>query len=189
MPSAEHTPPGGEAAASRHRVGLVADTHGLFRPALEDCLRGVELVLHAGDVGSREVLKRLRRLAPVVAVCGNVDRAVMGLCLPEMELVELHGLRVVVVHAIGPPDFTTPALRKALDSFNPGVVLHGHTHRPDLRRAGGVLYVNPGSCGPRRLDLPIACGILTLTEQTGAPAVEARVLELHSGRVLLRVEV
>jgi len=185
MPPPPAAPPPEAPGPGTHRFGLVSDTHGLFRPLLEEVLRGVEGILHAGDVGGPEVLRRMRRIAPVTAVSGNVDYAVAGLALPAFERVELYGLRVLITHYVGAPDFSLPPVAKAINTYRPGLVVSGHTHRPEIRRQEGILYVNPGSCGPRRLDLPIACAILTLTERSGAPKFVVTVHDLESGTTLL----
>lgn len=173
----------GQAAAEgrRHHLGLVADSHGLFRPALETILQGVEVILHAGDVGSPEVLRQLRRLAPVTAVGGNVDANIPGFCLPAFEKLDLYGVRVLLTHVLGAPDYTLPEVAKVISAYRPRLVVHGHTHQPDFHFHNGVFYVNPGSCGPRRLDLPITCAILTVTERPGASEVAVAFHNVETG--------
>jgi uncharacterized protein len=127
-------------------VAILGDTHGLFRPELSDHLAGVDLIVHSGDVGQIAVLQRLKQYAPVVAVRGNVDDHIDG--LPETELISIRGHLVYVLHVLANLD---------LDPVVAGVamVVSGHSHQPLIRTANGVLYVNPGSIGPRRFKLPI----------------------------------
>ena len=139
------------------RVGLVSDTHGLLRPELLEALAGCTLIVHAGDVGRPEVLDGLRQVAPVVAVRGNVDRGSWVQQLRRTEVVELGQALLYVIHDLGEMD---------LDPVAAGfqVVVSGHTHKPRSRRDRGVLYVNPGSAGPRRLERPISAAVLLLED-------------------------
>ena len=132
-------------------VGLIADTHGLLRPEVAEAFAGVERILHAGDVGSVEVLDGLTGIAPVTAVRGNVDGA---LDLPEIARLDLGGSRIVVVHGhrLGSP---TPE-KVAAHFPDADLVVYGHSHRPTLRRVGDVLAVNPGSAGRRRFRDPVS---------------------------------
>jgi len=137
------------------RIGVVSDTHGLLRPEVATALAGVERILHLGDVGKASVLKALEEIAPVTAVRGNVDRD--GVCgrLPETEVLLLEGCYIYMLH-----DLKTLHLDPAAGKF--AAVLFGHTHVPNFYRKKGVLYFNPGSCGPRRFELPVAVGVLTI---------------------------
>lgn len=137
------------------RVGLISDTHGLLRPAALEALAGVDRILHAGDVGHPEVLEALAALAPVTAVRGNVDRGAWADALPPTAAVEVAGSWIYVLHIVEELD---------LDPVAAGftAVVFGHSHRPEVRRERGVLYVNPGSAGPRRFHLPIAVARLDL---------------------------
>jgi hypothetical protein len=132
-------------------IGLIADTHGLLRPEVVEAFAGVEHILHAGDVGSRDVLDGLEAIAPVTAVGGNVDA---GLGLPEVARCELAGVRVVVVHGdrVGSP---TP---EKIARLYPGndLLVYGHSHRPAVARIGDVVVVNPGSAGRRRFGDPVS---------------------------------
>jgi len=134
---------------------VVSDTHGLLRPEVATALAGVERILHLGDVGKASVLKALEEIAPVTAVRGNVDRD--GVCgrLPETEVLLLEGRYIYMLH-----DLKTLHLDPAAGKF--AAVLFGHTHVPNFYRKKGVLYFNPGSCGPRRFELPVAVGVLTI---------------------------
>jgi putative phosphoesterase len=148
-------------------VGVISDTHGLLRPEAVTALRGSELILHAGDVGGAPVVEGLRAIAPVTAVLGNNDRDPWGRRLPGAATVEVAGVRIHVLHAL--PDL-------ALDPEEEGVsvVVFGHSHRPESRRRGGVLYFNPGSAGPRRFRLPVTVGRLVIR----AGRVSARIVPL-----------
>jgi len=150
------------------KVGVVSDTHGLLRPELIPALAGVERILHLGDVGDPAILKSLEKLAPVTAIRGNVDRS--GPCsrLPETDVLLLEGHYIYMLH-----DVHTLDLDPAAAKF--GAVLYGHSHQPGIRRHKGVLYFNPGSCGPRRFDYPVTIGVLKL--QGGADP-EAQIVHL-----------
>lgn len=130
-------------------VGVISDTHGLLRPEAVAALQDSELILHAGDVGDPEILQRLRRIAPTFAVRGNVDTGTWAGALPLTEVVEVGTLHLYMLHDLS-------AL--ALDPKAAGLsaVISGHTHRPVADIRDGVLYLNPGSAGPRRFTLPIA---------------------------------
>ena len=139
------------------RVGLIADTHGLLRPEVLDAFASVEHILHAGDVGSPDVLEGLVRIAPVTAVRGNVDG---GLGLPEVARLELAGVRVVVVHG---DRFGSPTPEKVAQAYTDvDLAVYGHSHRPALRQVGDVLVVNPGSAGRRRFRDPVSVAVADL---------------------------
>lgn len=133
-------------------IGLISDTHSLVRPEALAALRGSELIIHAGDVGRPEVLERLREVAPTVAVRGNVDTAAWAKALPETEAVKAGDHLIWVLHDIAQLDLD-PTVGFA-------AVVYGHSHRPAIDTCGGVLYINPGSAGPRRFQLPITVGRL-----------------------------
>lgn len=135
------------------RVALVSDTHGLLRPEALRALRGVSLILHMGDVGSPDVLDGLRAVAPVRAVRGNVDHGSWARELPETDLVEAFGSNLFLIHNVAELDLDPKAAGIAM-------VLYGHTHVPKREEKGGVLFVNPGSIGPRRFDHPISLAFL-----------------------------
>jgi len=137
------------------KIGVVSDTHGLLRQEVAPALAGVERILHLGDVGKASILKDLEKIAPVTAVRGNVDRD--GACgkLPETEVLLLEGRYIYMLH-----DLKTLHLDPAAGKF--AAVLFGHTHVPNFYRKKGVLYFNPGSCGPRRFELPVTVGVLTV---------------------------
>jgi len=139
------------------KIGVISDTHGLLRPEVAPALKGVERILHLGDVGRPSVLHGLEQIAPVTAIRGNVDRE--GPCseLPETEVVLIADRYVYMLH-----DLKTLHLDPAAGKF--AAVLFGHTHVPNFYRRNGVLYFNPGSCGPRRFELPVTVGLLTVSE-------------------------
>ncbi len=137
------------------RVGVISDTHGLLRPEVPELLRGVDVILHAGDVGDPAILEALAGIAPVHAVRGNVDRGPGLAELPETLAVELDGAWMFMLH-----DVNTLDLSPGAAGFR--VVVSGHSHRPALREADGVLFLNPGSCGPRRFKLPLGVAFLTV---------------------------
>ncbi|HVP30253.1 MAG TPA: metallophosphoesterase family protein [Myxococcota bacterium] len=148
-------------------VGLVSDTHGLVRPEALDALRGVERIVHAGDVGGREVLDALAAVAPVVAVRGNNDRGPWADALPGSEVIEVAGRTLFVLHDLAELDLDPVAA-----GFD--AVISGHSHRPRVEERRGVLYVNPGSAGPRRFTLPIAVARLRIDGE----AIAAEIVEL-----------
>jgi putative phosphoesterase len=137
------------------RVGVISDTHGLLRPEAVAALRGVDHILHAGDVGDRDILDALAAIAPLIAIRGNIDRT--GVCakLPPTEIVELGGSTIYMLHSLDHID-----LDPAAAGF--GIVVSGHSHQPSIARRNGVLYLNPGSAGPRRFSLPVSLAFLRL---------------------------
>ena len=139
------------------RIGLVSDTHDLLRPKVLDWLRGSELILHAGDICSPRVLESLAAIAPVTAVRGNNDVGDWASRLREVEVVTAGGLDILVIHDLSQlPDLATqPAVR---------VVVSGHSHKPLVQQRGPVLFINPGSAGPRRFTLPISAGELRVQD-------------------------
>jgi len=139
------------------KIGIVSDTHGLFRPEIAPALAGVERILHLGDVGKPAVLAELAKIAPVTAVRGNVDREGPCADLPETDVVLIADRYVYMLH-----DLNTLHLDPAAGKF--AAVLSGHTHVPNFYTRKGVLYFNPGSCGPRRFRLPVTVGLLTVGE-------------------------
>lgn len=137
------------------RIGVIADTHGLLRPEACKALQGSSLIIHAGDVGMPEVLEGLKRLAPVVAVRGNVDREAWCRSLPLSQTVEIGSNRLFVIHDLSDPD---------LDPEAAGVdaVIFGHSHQPSIQTRNGVLFLNPGSAGPRRFKLPVSVAVIEI---------------------------
>jgi hypothetical protein len=148
-------------------IGVISDTHGLLRPAAIDALRGVEHILHAGDVGDASILDSLRNVAPVTAIRGNID--VGGPCahLPATEVVTLDGHTFFMLH-----DRQTLDLDPAAAGFS--AVISGHSHKPLIEWRQGVLYLNPGSAGPKRFSLPVSIGLVTI----GADGLQPRLVTL-----------
>jgi putative phosphoesterase len=147
-------------------IGVISDTHGLLRPEAVAALRGVEHILHAGDVGDRAILDALREIAPVTAIRGNVD--VSGACaeLPATDVVELGDRLFYLVHSVKDLDINPVAAGVAM-------VVSGHSHKASVQVRDGVIYFNPGSAGPRRFSLPVTVGFVTVED-----GVEASVMEL-----------
>jgi putative phosphoesterase len=137
------------------RIGLISDTHGLLREEALLALRGSDLILHAGDVGDPEILEQLRQLAPIVAVRGNVDTGSWSSNLPETTVAEAFSASIYVLH-----DVNALELDPVAAGFH--IVVSGHSHKPGRRESKGVLYINPGSAGPRRFHLPITVARLNL---------------------------
>jgi uncharacterized protein len=137
------------------RIGLISDTHGLLRKEAVEALRGSELIIHAGDVGKPEILEVLKRIAPVVAVRGNVDTEPWAQALPETAVAEAGAAMIYVLHDVKALD-----LNPAASGFQ--IVVSGHTHKPGKTERDGVLYINPGSAGPRRFQLPVTVARLRL---------------------------
>jgi len=149
------------------RVGLISDTHGLLRLEALAFLRGSDFIVHAGDIGDAAVLEELRRLAPLTAVRGNNDKGPWAKSIAETEVLEVGEVSIYVLHDLAKLD---------LDPVAAGfrVVVSGHSHHPSVEDRDGVLYVNPGSSGPRRFKLPIAVAEL----QVAGSSVKARIVEL-----------
>ncbi|MGB7727405.1 MAG: metallophosphoesterase family protein [Candidatus Acidiferrum sp.] len=140
------------------RIGIISDTHGLLRPEAERALQGVDLIVHAGDVGDPEILARLKRIAPVFAVRGNVDTSQWAQELPVTTVVEADGASLYVLHNLRELDLRP-------DGGNFDFVISGHTHQPGQSEKNGVLYINPGSAGPRRFNLRITLALIDLAKR------------------------
>jgi putative phosphoesterase len=153
-----------------HRIGLISDTHGLLRPEALAFLRGCEHIVHGGDIGDARILEALAAIAPLTAVRGNNDRDAWAEVVPEMALIELGGVRLYAIHDLAQLD---------IDPVAAGirVVVAGHSHRPRVEERDGVLYVNPGSAGPRRFRLPISAAELKIDDGVVTP----RIVELVKG--------
>lgn len=137
------------------KIGVMSDTHGLLRPEVAPALKGVDQILHLGDVGKASILDELQKIAPVTAIRGNVDREGSCAKLPETDVVLIEGHYLYMLH-----DVKTLHLDPAAGKF--AAVLYGHTHVPNFHTKKGVLYFNPGSCGPRRFELPVTIGTLSI---------------------------
>jgi putative phosphoesterase len=149
------------------RVGLISDTHDLLRPQAIDFLRGSDFIIHAGDICDPMVIEELARIAPVTVVRGNNDRGTWANALPETELVKIGGIFIYVIHDLAQLD---------IDPNGAGVraVVSGHSHKPVIEHRDGVIFVNPGSAGPRRFKLPISVAELVIA----GGSVSARIVEL-----------
>jgi uncharacterized protein len=157
-----------EAGGILKTIGIISDTHGLMRPEALDTLRDSDLVVHAGDVDSPDVIQALRCLGPVFSVRGNVDRDAWTDTFPTTRVVEVENNRLYVLHDLNQLDLDPVAA-----GFH--VVISGHSHQPSVSTTRGVLYVNPGSAGPRRFRLPVTVAKLTI----GAEAPVAQIIRLR----------
>jgi putative phosphoesterase len=157
----------GSAKSEKTTIGVISDTHGLLRPEAVEALRGSDRILHAGDVGAPEILEALAKLAPVTAIRGNVDTDPWARSLPATEVVEIGGVSIYMLHDRGQLD-----LKPEAAGFH--AVIYGHSHQPKIEERKGVLYFNPGSAGPRRFNLPVSVGRLTII----AGNVKAELIEL-----------
>ncbi len=138
-------------------IGVISDTHGLLRPEALRALQGSDLIVHAGDVGDPKILATLKTLAPVFAVRGNVDTQEWARALPETEVIETDSVTTYVLH-----DVQTLDLNPAAAGFQ--IVISGHSHKPGHMLREGVLFLNPGSAGPRRFDLPVTIARIDLSQ-------------------------
>ncbi len=146
------------------RVGLISDTHGLLRPQAADLLRGSNHIIHAGDVGNKSILQQLAALASVTVVRGNIDTGEWADDLPESALVQIGSVLIHVLHDLALLDIDPKAA-------GVHVVVSGHSHKPGIEVRQGVLYVNPGSAGPRRFKLPIAVAELVIVGEAITPCI------------------
>jgi len=149
------------------RVGVISDTHGLLRPEASAFLRGCNYIVHGGDIGGETILQELSAIAPTTAVRGNNDRGSWAESLPQSELVKFGDLFVYVIHDLAQLDIEPRAARVS-------VVISGHSHQAGIQERDGILYVNPGSAGPRRFKLPIAVAELNIEGRS----VKSRIVEL-----------
>jgi uncharacterized protein len=136
-------------------IGVISDTHGLLRPEALEALRGAQHILHAGDIGNKDIIPALEQIAPVTAIRGNVDHEPWTRKFPETEVVELAGVSFYIIHDVHAIDLNPRAAGFA-------AVISGHSHKPHQEMKDGVLYFNPGSAGPRRFKLPISVGRLEI---------------------------
>lgn len=149
------------------QIGIIADTHGLLRPQAIAALTGAELILHAGDIGKPEVLAALETLAPVIAVRGNNDQGDWATAIPKQETILISEIKIQMLHIL--QELATDPEAAGLD-----VVISGHSHRPLIQERNGVLFINPGSAGPRRFKLPVSVARLQIHDGT----VEAQIVAL-----------
>lgn len=151
------------------RVGVISDTHGLLRPEAAAFLRGSDFLIHAGDIGDAKILKDLAAIAPLTAVRGNNDNGPWAASVQDTEVLRIEDVLIYVIHDLARLDLAPSAA-----GFQ--VVVSGHSHRPSVEEKGGVLYLNPGSAGPRRFKLPIAVADLVVH----GGSVQARITELEA---------
>jgi uncharacterized protein len=154
---------------STHSLGIISDTHGLLRSAVVRAFEAVEMIIHAGDIGRLEVLKALREIAPVIAVRGNTDGGEWARSLPTQEIVTIGKVVIYVTHDLHEID-----LNPAAAGFR--VVVSGHSHMPSVVENNGVMFLNPGSAGPRRFKLPISLAVLKITQEK----LDVKLIELES---------
>jgi uncharacterized protein len=157
-------------------IGVISDTHGLLRPEALDALAGSDYIIHAGDVGDPEILAELRAIAPVIAVRGNVDRGGWARALRQSEVLEVGGVSIYILHILSELD-----LKPEIAGF--AAVIYGHSHVPKQETKHGVLYFNPGSAGPRRFNLPVTVGRLTVEDATvRGEILPLRINQTHNRR-------
>lgn len=155
------------------RIGVIADTHGLFDPAIRRHFKGVDHILHAGDIGKRSVIEQLQTIAPVTAVSGNVDGYEKSGFPPEL-IVELAGRRIAIRHIVFEGGNLTKDGRTLLDREQPDICIFGHTHQPKSEWYGKTLLFNPGSAGPRRFSLPRGVGIIGIGNRLTAQHIRLK---------------
>jgi len=153
--------------AAKRTIGVISDTHGLLRPEVHKAFRRVDRILHAGDIGSAEVLKELENIAPVTAVRGNNDKGSWARSISESERLRILASRIYIIH-----DVKELTSLREVAGFD--VVISGHSHRPSIETRDGILFLNPGSAGPRRFSLPVTVVKLVV----GGAAVNAEIVEL-----------
>lgn len=150
--------------SSGNLIGVVSDTHGLIRPETLQALRGSKLIIHCGDIGDPSVLKTLRTIAPVRAIRGNNDHGAWADRLPDRKFVKIGSQSIYVLHNLA-------ELELDLEASGVTAVVSGHSHKPVVERRGGVLFLNPGSAGPRRFKLPVTVATLALRSGRWEPRI------------------
>jgi putative phosphoesterase len=150
------------------RIGVIADTHGLFDPTIRRHFKGVDHILHAGDIGDRSVIEQLEQIAPVTVVSGNVDDGEQSR-FPSEVIIELAGRRIAIRHILYEGGKLTKDGRAFLDRERPDICVFGHTHQPKVEWFGKTLLFNPGSAGPKRFSLPRGIGRLTILKENILP--------------------
>jgi putative phosphoesterase len=147
-----------------HMIGVISDTHGRLRAEALEALRGSDLILHAGDIGKKVILKTLGGIAPVIAVRGNMDRELWANELPRTEIVDIDGFLIYILH-----DLLTMDLNPRAAGFK--MVISGHTHEPEIMERGGVLFVNPGSAGSKKQGIPLSLVKVELMGEKPTPEI------------------
>lgn len=157
-------------AKGQTHIGVIADTHGLFDQAINAHFAGVAVILHAGDIGDPDVIRQLERIAPVIAVSGNVDEFEES-GFPRSRVIRRAGVTIGIRHILFERGKLTPEVKEWLDKEQPNVCIFGHSHRPTVQQYGSTLLFNPGSAGPKRFSLPRGIGMLTIVEGRIEPRV------------------
>lgn len=151
------------------QIGVISDTHGLLRPEAIRALTGSDLILHAGDIGKPDILAALSTIAPVIAVRGNNDTGDWAQTIPELETIAVEHVSIYLIHSV-------KDLKLDLNTAGVQVVISGHSHKPSIEKQEGVLFLNPGSAGPRRFKLPISVACLSVNDKT----IQAEVVDLFN---------
>ncbi len=144
------------------KLGVLSDTHGILHPGVLELFEGVQMILHAGDIGRDGVLAQLKQIAPVMAVRGNMDSAVHFTDVPAYRVITAGDRRILITHRVGNPRRPPDRLKETLRQVRPDVVVFGHTHRPFNERLDGMLFFNPGSAGKRGHEHPLTVGFLSV---------------------------
>jgi len=147
-------------------IGVISDTHGLLRPEAEEQLGGSDIIIHAGDIGNVEIINSLRQIAPVYAIRGNVDKEKWADLFPEILNLAIFNKRIFVIHNIKDLDVS--------DENSYDIIISGHSHKPFIKESKGITYLNPGSAGKRRFNLPVSMGQILIVEDK----ISARIIEL-----------
>jgi len=145
-------------------IGVISDTHGLLRPEAGTALRGVEMILHAGDIGKPEILEELSKIAPVTAVRGNNDTGDWARNIPDFQRLEIGGISIYMLHDLKEFNY-------ADETIDADVLIFGHSHKSMIEERDGVLHLNPGSAGPRRFKLPVTIALLNVEAQVSAEII------------------
>jgi len=145
-------------------IGVISDTHGLLRPEAGTALHGVEMILHAGDIGKPEILAELSKIAPVTAVRGNNDTGDWARSIPDFQRLEIGGISIYMLHDL-------KEFNSADEAIDADVLIFGHSHKPMIEEREGVLHLNPGSAGPRRFKLPVTIALLNVEGQVSAEII------------------
>jgi putative phosphoesterase len=150
-----------------HKIGVISDTHGLLRPEAEKCLEGSDVIIHAGDIGNFEIIHNLRMIATIYAVRGNVDKEKWANEFPETLELEILNKKIFIIHNIKEADVN--------NEMNYDNIISGHSHKPLIEKINGILYLNPGSAGKRRFNLPVTMAQIKIIEGE----ISAEIIELN----------
>ena len=153
------------------KIGVLSDTHDNLLPAAVEKLSGVDLIIHAGDIGQDKLLTRLGEIAPVMAVRGNMDGHPSFDSLPAYRVVDAEGRKILVTHRVGRPEHPHQEIRERLFQVRPDVVVFGHTHHPYNQQVNGILFFNPGTAGKRQFGAPLTVGLLEINADGIAGAI------------------